>query len=514
MRIKQPLIALILALLHGLAGLSILLVSSWFIAASAVAAPNFNYMLPAVLIRGLALLRIASGYAEMWLSHYQLLDKLAIIRLKLFKSLNSAESITRGAKTDQLNYQTEDLASIWAGWINQNATAILSLFAITVLTIILLKEFTSLWLLFASGALVIYCCVLLLSRYVAIEQLQLRAGLEHEIEHHFDAADIWHMHAQISHPNCQRFYENGQKTQRLIERGISALLLLSLTMLTLVLLHGSQNGMYQPIHLILPMALLAAVDWFGKSFYSANRLQAYWLAKSNLPNVIEKVSHHPRKSILVNTLSLSCFNSEGSKHQHVSSTLLRGQTALIAGNSGVGKTRLLKAIASFLPYSGERLINQILTKKIDVYEDILYVEQTPYCLSGTLKQNLIIANQKASDTHLKQVLHQVNLSHLCDLDEWIGSGGRLLSGGEIKRLGLARAILSDKSVLLLDEPFEALDSKNIELISALINDLKTSKVILIASHITPEKLLIDQTLRLELKSCISVLPKAIAQAKL
>ncbi len=507
MRIKQPISALILALLHGLAGLSILLVSSWFIAASAIAAPSFNYMLPAVLIRGLALLRISSGYAEMWLSHYQLLDKLANTRLQLFNDLNSAESITRGAKTDQLSYQTEDLASIWAGWINQNATAILNLFAISVLTIVLLKEFTSLWLLFAFCALVIYCSVLLLSRRISLEKLQLRTSLEHEIEHHFDSADIWHMYSHISHPNCQCFYANAQKTQRLIEGSISALLLLSLIALSLVLVHSSKNGLNQPIHLILPMALLAAVDWFGKSFYSANRLQAFWLAKTNLPSLVNKAYKGNRKSEAVTSISLTNFKSEDAKHQPISSTFTIGQTILFEGNSGIGKTRLLKAVSSFLPYSGCRLVNQTLTNLDDIYEDILYVEQNPYCLSGSLRQNLVIANEQASDVRLKQVLQQVNLSHMSNLDEWIGSGGRQLSGGEIKRLGVARAILSDKSVLLFDEPFEALDRDNISLISELLNGLKTSKIILIASHIKPKQLQTDQILALELASRTNSNPK-------
>lgn len=500
MPIKSPLLALALALLHGLAGLSILLVSSWFIAASAVAAPNFNYMLPAVLIRGLALLRIASGYAEMWLSHHQLLDKLATTRLNLFKNMNNAESITRGAKTDQLSYQTEDLASIWAGWVNLNAAAILSMFLLSVLTIVLLKPFTTLWLLFAVAALTIYCFVILLSRHIAIEQLQLRTHLEHSIEHHFDAADIWHMYQQVSHPDCMEFYKNAQKTQKLIELGISLTLLLSLAVLSLVLAHTSANGLYQPIHLVLPMALLAAVDWFGKSFYSTNRLQAFWLAKSNLAKTTEKQTKQERKQEIVHQLTINTFRAQHAKHQAVSANFHRGETVLIEGNSGVGKTRLLKAMASFVPYSGERLINQALTQSEDLYEDILYVEQSPYCLSGSLRQNLLIANEKASDPQMKHVLNQVNLSYLNDLNEWVGSGGRQLSGGELKRLGLARAILSNKPVLLLDEPFEALDTKNIELISELINHLKTNKIIIIASHIKAEKLLTEQRLSLTLNN--------------
>ena len=76
--------ALGLALLHGIAGLSILIISSWFIAISAIAPLGFNYVIPAVVIRGLALLRIASGYTTMWLGHKDLLTRIAKARLAVF----------------------------------------------------------------------------------------------------------------------------------------------------------------------------------------------------------------------------------------------------------------------------------------------------------------------------------------------------------------------------------------------------------------------------------------------
>ena len=80
-------ITVLLAVLHGGAGLAILIVSSWFIAACAVAPVNFNYMLPAVVIRALALLRIGSGYAHMWVGHKHLLQLTSLLRVQLFERL-------------------------------------------------------------------------------------------------------------------------------------------------------------------------------------------------------------------------------------------------------------------------------------------------------------------------------------------------------------------------------------------------------------------------------------------
>ena len=82
-------ITLLLSLLHGVTGLSILVISSWFIAMSAIAPLGFNYVIPAVVIRALALLRIASGYASMWVGHNDLLGRIAIKRLALFEQLKN-----------------------------------------------------------------------------------------------------------------------------------------------------------------------------------------------------------------------------------------------------------------------------------------------------------------------------------------------------------------------------------------------------------------------------------------
>jgi len=517
---KSCLIALMLAIIHALSGLTLLLVSSWFIAASAVAGGNFNYMLPAVIIRALALMRIASGYGEMWVSHHQLLDSLAHIRLGLFNGMQGRSSVSRASDTDKLNYQSEDVASVWTGWINQNAGALLALLLLTGFVIWQLVAFSMAWFIFLIGALSIYAWLILSGLSLAYQKLKIRTELESTIEHHFDAANIWHMQKNLAHPDASAFYSNLQTEQKKIEWAISGLLVISLLAVVLLILKMDVLGNNSPIVMILPMALLASIDWFGRTFFSHHRLHAYTLGKKSIGKKNIDVTHSDSVNIRVkdkiDKLELKQFKPAGSLGKAVNTVYETQQLHLISGSSGSGKSRLFQAMSGLIEHDGELILNSgVINQKgskpsnvKQLLDDVLYVEQTPYCLSGTLRQNIQVAQKSNSDLSIEapvikdnqmlELLNSVGLSDLSNLNQWVGTGGRQLSGGETKRLGLVRAMLSTKSVLLLDEPFEGLDESNINKVVAAINALKQTRCVIIASHIYPQGLVFDSIVDLDM----------------
>ncbi|WP_299267571.1 ATP-binding cassette domain-containing protein [uncultured Psychrosphaera sp.] len=505
MQIKSPWLALLLAIIHAFSGLTILLFSSWFIAACAVAGVGFNYMLPAVLIRALALIRISSGYAEMWVGHKHLLWLLAKLRLNLFSKLKNQLTFTTGIESDKLTFQTEAMASIWVGWVSQNASAWLAMAALTIFTVLQLPVFSFAWISFVLVCAVIYFYLVVLGLKAAKQSLAVRQELECDIEHYVNAAPIWHMYQNIEHPKATEYFKMNHQHQDNQEKASLWLLILCFVSVIYLFSVIQESKVFSPIILVLPMAIMAAPDWFGRIFATQTRLMDYITSVKNVKHISD-AKPLKRQSCKISTIQVSDFTAQDAQHQPVSFLLEPRSLFLLQGGSGIGKSRLLQALSGLIPYAGKREINGVgldgtaLDGAVleGVLDDCIYIEQSPYCLSATLRDNLKLANSDATDEKITQVLNQLNLFQLelkdsahgkaNKLDQWIGEKGRKLSGGELKRIGLARAMLTNASFILLDEPFEGLDQDNITNVVNIINTLAQSKGVMVASHIIPEQL--------------------------
>ncbi|MBO9857724.1 thiol reductant ABC exporter subunit CydC [Xanthomonas sp. A1809] len=157
-------------------------------------------------------------------------------------------------------------------------------------------------------------------------------------------------------------------------------------------------------------------------------------------------------------------------------TLAPGERIAISGDSGSGKSTVLALLlrlwdpqAGQLRYAGIDLRH---LAQAQWHQRIAWLPQNPPVFAGSLRENLLIGDAAADDAALWQVLQQVRLGAWASandgLDTWVGENGATLSAGQARRLALARALLRDAPILLLDEPTDGLD---VDTAHALLVDL-------------------------------------------
>lgn len=169
-----------------------------------------------------------------------------------------------------------------------------------------------------------------------------------------------------------------------------------------------------------------------------------------------------------------------------------GQKVAVLGKSGAGKTTLASLLRGVIePSSGTVLVGGApITPESDISGLVGYIPQSPYVFDRTLRENLLLANPNATDEEAIGALASVGLSRKFEsleagLDTRVGETGVGFSGGEAHRLGLARALLAGNEIILLDEPFTALDPVTERmLVETLLSAFVGKTLIVITHHLT------------------------------
>ncbi|EMK2593238.1 thiol reductant ABC exporter subunit CydD [Bacillus cereus] len=163
----------------------------------------------------------------------------------------------------------------------------------------------------------------------------------------------------------------------------------------------------------------------------------------------------------------------------------------VIGESGAGKSTLIDVLAGFLsPSSGKMLVNGVEvdgSTREDWQKNIAYIPQQPYIFPLSLKDNIRFYETNATDEEVERVINEVGLRSLVTslpngIHGRIGEGGRMLSGGQEQRVAMARALLSKKPIILLDEPTAHLDIETEFEIKQAMLRLFNGKLVFLATH--------------------------------
>jgi ATP-binding cassette, subfamily B, multidrug efflux pump len=244
--------------------------------------------------------------------------------------------------------------------------------------------------------------------------------------------------------------------------------------------------------LIWPMfAIGELINVMQRGNASLDRVNETLAYKPDVENHRDPVAINVPETIEFHNVTFRYPSSEVNNLLNVSFSIKRGQTFGIVGKTGSGKTTLVKQLLRQYPLGdGEITISGIPIDRIALDQLqgwIGYVPQDHVLFSRTVRENILFGNREASDEQLEKAIDlaslRKDLSILPEgLNTLVGEKGVALSGGQKQRISIARALIKDPEILILDDALSAVDAKTESVIIENIRRERAGKTTIITTH--------------------------------
>lgn len=521
-------VGLLLTIITLMAGIGLLSLSGWFLSATAVAgltiatAQSFNFFTPAGGVRFLSIARTASRYGERLATHeatFKLLTELRVWawRKLLPLSAKNLQGLRRGDMLNRLVADIDTLDHLYLRLLTPMAASLL------------MTGLLYLFLAWFDAKLALSLCLFLVAVWLVMPLLFYRLGhapsrtmLETKRHYRVQLLDMLQGQAELS-----LFGANDRFRQKLNDAEVAlfrsqsamanitalsqAMLILSTGSALIMMLYLAAQGVGDavppgPMFALMVFATMACVEMMmpiagafqhlSGCVLAATRINEITEQKADIQFAVDTGLRAKSGALQIEDIHFG-YRDDQNVLQGLSLEIKAGQKVALLGPTGCGKSSLLTLITrEWQAQQGHiKLDGHVLSEYSErgLRDAITVISQRIYLFAGTLRENLVLAlpvtegeKRTAHDARLIDVLQRVGLGALLTgdkpLDMWIGEGGRQLSGGEQRRIGVARALLRDAPLLLLDEPTEGLDKRTEREILSLLFDFAKDKTLLMISH--------------------------------
>lgn len=530
------------------AHVALMATSGWFITSMALAGLaglSMNYFTPAAMIRGFSILRTGGRYAERLVGHEATLRFVARLRVWLFGRIERAAPASLG------DFSAGDLLTRLRVDIDRMELAFLRIVA-PILAGILVILPVLIWLaisqplvatvigaLLAGAGMGVPALLLAIHRrdaaIAAEATADLNSALVEAIEGQAELAiydpEGRHRKSLIDHSDRLLVAEDRlARGQALGNAAIPLFAHLGVVALLAIGIPAVRAGGLPPAD--LPMLLLLSVALF-------DAVSGWPLAVQSVPVVLASAGRvfgiadrepavpeplQPERVSAPRTLHFRhvCFRYPGAAVaglHDLDLVLKPGQRMAILGASGSGKSTLATLAMRFLaPQHGALVLNGHDYRQLSgehVRKHIALLAQNDHIFSGTIRDNLLLADPKAPEAAQEQACRTAQILPLIEslpegFDTWVGAHGRALSGGEARRLLLARTLLRRPEILILDEPTEGLDAESERAVMAAILTDHPEASLLLLTHRLAGLAQMDAVYRLEAGQLVAMSKHSLA----
>ena len=519
------LLGALFSLLAALAAIALLSISGWLITACAIAgaaAPDgiafsFNFLQPAAEIRALAIIRTTTRYAERIVGHDATFRILASVRVWLFSKLIplSATQLSVHRTGDFLSRLTRDIDNLEAIYLRLLLPVGLALLGLagTGLFLYLFAPGISFAVvaLLLSASLILPCIGYKLGQQTARQVVtvvsELRVKLLDQVQGLAELVVFQRLEKfQQAHLQLLSLHIHSQRYNLRLLAGANAIsTFLSQCAVLIMLVMGASLFQQDKLlgaewvmlilcvmavfEMVMPMA--QAFQFFAATQESALRIKELAEIPVALHQVSKPILLPVGNDISLQQVSFSYHGQHGTLLESISLEIPQGKKIAIIGASGVGKTTLLNLLLRYDdPSSGSitiagRQYTQLAQTELVTRFGVL--SQRSHLFAASIRDNLLIAKPDATDDEICYALRQAGLTdfmlHQADaLNTWVGEDGSKVSGGEARRIALARVLLKNPPILLLDEPTEGLDKHIEKQVLQILKTYASQKTVIMVTH--------------------------------